>query len=159
CSDHDHRRAKLDALIQVDDMLVDHAEAAIRSGAADGPWLVGAVNADIGVDIALVEIEGAGAERILRAAVHAVLVAGIFLRLALDHALGRDPARPFLLVADHRSALELESLLTDGDAVAARLAPALDQVEILVGGVDDDGAGRIARERHDLRLEAFLDLE
>src|ERR1700744_3944099 len=44
-SDHDHARTDLDATVQVDHVLVAHADAAGRDRAADRPGLVGAVDA------------------------------------------------------------------------------------------------------------------
>ena len=75
-----------------------------------------------------------------------------FLRLALLHLLGRNPARPFLLVADRDLALELQAIAADRDAVAAGGRRQLDQIEEVRVGIDDDGAARIAAERHRLRL-------
>jgi hypothetical protein len=56
-SNHDDRRADTYAGVEIDDILIHHADAAGRNGLADGMRLVGAVDAvKRGA-----EIEGAGA--------------------------------------------------------------------------------------------------
>src|SRR4051794_33387777 len=85
-ADH-HGGADRHALIKVLDVLVEHAHAARGDGLADAPRLVGAVNAEQDVAVALIEVEGARAERIVDAALH---VAGQ-LRLEADHGGGRAP--------------------------------------------------------------------
>ena len=89
----------------------------------------GAVDAQMRVLLAVVEIDGAGAERVLATAGHAVLVLAVLLGVALLHVLRRDPARPFLLVADGDRALVLQAVLADRDAVAARADGGFDQIE------------------------------
>src|SRR5258705_397469 len=44
-SDYDHPGADIDAAVEIDHVLVAHADAAGRDVGADGPGLVGAVNA------------------------------------------------------------------------------------------------------------------
>ena len=55
---------------------------------------------------------------------------------------GGRPFRPFGHVADLGNAGEREGFLADGDAVADRLAAVLDQIEVVIVGIDDDGAGQ-----------------
>src|SRR5450830_1645183 len=55
------------ALVEIDDILVDHSDAAGRNTLADGPRFDGAVNAVERVLVALPEVHGAGTERIARA--------------------------------------------------------------------------------------------
>ena len=64
---HIDRRADGDALVEVDHVLVQHAHAAGGDLLADGPGLVGAVDAEQGVGAVLVQVEGAGAERVFEA--------------------------------------------------------------------------------------------
>src|SRR4029453_9780505 len=96
------------------------------------------------VVLAVVEIYGARAERIVGSAVHAVLVLAIVLRLALLHVERSGPGRPFLLVAALDAAFELQPVAADGDRVAPSRRAILDEVEELGAGIDDDRAGRIA---------------
>src|SRR4051794_5419344 len=98
-----------DAAVKVHDVLVHHAEAAIGSAGSDRLRRDGAVDTQMRVLLAVIEIDGACAERVLSAAGHAVLVLGVVLRLALLHVQRRDPARPLLLVADGDRALELQA--------------------------------------------------
>jgi len=67
---HHHDRALLGAAVEIDNILVGQADAARRDRCADIFRLVGAVNAEQGVAVALIEIERAGAERIVRTAGH-----------------------------------------------------------------------------------------
>src|SRR3954470_17906261 len=150
--DHDHLGADLDLLVEVDDVLVAHADAAGRHRLSDRPRLVGAVDA---VE-RRAEIHGAGAQRILRPAGHEVRQ----VRTALQHLRRRRPVRPFLLGRDFLLAGPGEARLADADAVAERGAVVLHQEEEAVRRVDDDGAGRLrAGVGHDLLLEFRIDLE
>ena len=65
---HHHRRVRLDAIVEVDDVLVEHADAARRDRRADIFRLVGAVDAEQRILVTLIEIQGACAERIVGAA-------------------------------------------------------------------------------------------
>ena len=67
-ADDDDLGADAGALVEMLDILVHHADAAGRHVEADRPGLVGAVDAEDRVAAALVEIHGAGAERIVDAA-------------------------------------------------------------------------------------------
>src|SRR5258708_3781811 len=58
------------AVVEVNDVLVDHSNATRGNALADGPGLVRAVNPVKGVLVALPEIQCAGAERVVRAAAH-----------------------------------------------------------------------------------------
>src|SRR4051812_32545934 len=65
-SQHDHPGADIDAAVEVDDVLIAHADAARGYVGADRPGLVGAVDAiERGA-----EIHRARPERILRTAFH-----------------------------------------------------------------------------------------
>src|SRR4051812_13437879 len=68
--EHDDDRADLDPGVEVDDVLIGHADAARGNRRADIFRLVGAVDAEHGVAAALEEIERARAERIVDAAWH-----------------------------------------------------------------------------------------
>ena len=61
------RRADGDALVEVGHILVQHAHAAGGDLLADAPGLIGAVDAEERVAAVLVEVEGAGAERVVEA--------------------------------------------------------------------------------------------
>ena len=67
---HDrHMRADRDAVVEINDVLVEQANAAAGNGLADGFRLGGAVQPEKGVVTVAVEIKGAGAERIVGTAV------------------------------------------------------------------------------------------
>ena len=93
---HDDARADRHAVVEVDHVVVDQAEAAGRDRVADRLRRVGAVDA---VD-RLAEIHGAGAERIAGSAGHEARQIG----LALDHLRRRMPVRPFGLAGDLQQA-------------------------------------------------------
>src|SRR5258707_3850389 len=132
-SDDDDPRADIDAAVQVDHILIAHPDAARRDVGADGPGLVGAVDAIQRGS----QIHRARAERILRTAFHVPRQIGA----ARQHFRRRRPSRPFLLGGTLLDARPAESGAADPDAVAHRLAVFLHQVQKLVGRIDDDGAG------------------
>src|SRR6201987_1252966 len=101
---------------------------------ADGFGRVGPVNAILGA----AEIHGPRAERIAGGAGHLARQ----IRLALDHLWWRGPVLPFRLLGYGRSARPGEAVAADADAVADRLAAREHIVEIGVGRIDDDRAGR-----------------
>src|ERR1035438_260515 len=68
---HYDPRTNRRALVKVDHILVDHADAAGGNARADGPRFDGAVDAIERILDALPEVHGAGTERIARAARHA----------------------------------------------------------------------------------------
>src|SRR6185437_12133940 len=109
--------------------LVNHSEAAVGGAGSDRLGSNRAMDAQMRVLLAVIEVDGARAERVLAAAVHAVLVLAVMLRLALLHVERRDPARPFLLIADSHGALELQAFATDRDGIAPRRRKAFDEVK------------------------------
>src|SRR5262249_31987282 len=140
--------ADLGAAIEVGHVVVGEPDTAGGYIGADGPRLVGAVNAEKRVFVATPEIERAGADRILRAALHAQPAFQLHqvrpdLGLALQHLGGRIPARPLLLGVNGGAPGPDESFGTDADAIANGLAAALDQVEEVARWIDDDRARRL----------------
>src|SRR4051794_25988664 len=104
--------ADLHTVVEVDHVLVEHADAARRHRLADRLRLVRAVDAvEAGA-----EIQGARAERVFRAASHVARQVGT----ALQHLGRRNPIRPFLLAADRLLAGPREALAADADAVLER---------------------------------------
>src|SRR4029078_705740 len=71
------------------------------------------------------------------------------------HFRRRRPVRPFRFARDVDQSLPLESVAADADAVAQRAAIALDQIEMALGGGDDDGAGRFVGAIEYRRLPEF----
>ena len=132
---HRHDGADLHPGGQIDDVPVEHAEAARRGGAADRVGIVGAVNAIEGV----AEIERHGAERVLDAAGHLLRQAPV----AIAHLLGRMPVRPLGLAADRLRAGPGEALAAHGDRVVQRFGRGLDQEQLATLAVDDDAADGI----------------
>src|SRR5690606_3788489 len=140
-------------------MRIDHAEAAVRGTGPDRMRLVGAVDPQMRILLALIKIDSAGTERIVGSAGHAVLVLPVTLRLACLHLLGRDPARPLLLVAHRCGALELQTLPSDSDCISTRRGRRLYEIKPALTGIDDNGAPFIAAELDHLRFEFGLHLE
>ena len=66
----DHDGTDLDAIIEVDRVLVGHADASGRDGLADIFRLVGAVDAVQGILATGIEIKGTRTHRIMRSAPH-----------------------------------------------------------------------------------------
>src|SRR5438445_316069 len=93
---HLDRGSNIDPFIEIDHVLVAHADAARRHRTADCPWLVGAVDAVFGG----ADIERAGAERVLHAAGQIGRQIAALGGLALDHFRRWAPVRPLALVGD-----------------------------------------------------------
>src|SRR5260221_11917862 len=89
---HDHGGANGDAVVEIGDVFVGHAEAAGRYRLADRLRLVRAVNAIK----RRAQIHGAGAERVGEAACHMARQIGP----PRQHLRGWGPARPFLFRGD-----------------------------------------------------------
>src|SRR6201988_5279375 len=104
-SDHDDLGADIDPTVEVDHVFVAHPDATGRDRGADGPWLVGAVNA---IE-RRAEIHRARAEWIFRPAFHVTRQ----IRPSLEHFRWRCPGRPFLLGGNRFYARLLESGLAD----------------------------------------------
>src|SRR5215207_2182166 len=118
----EHRRPDRHAVIEVNHVLVQHADAAGGGGLPDLPGLVGAVDAEEDIAAALVDVESARAERIIDPG------RGV-ARQARDkshHVRGGAPARPNALAADIGRARPREALAADADAVPDGAAVALD---------------------------------
>src|SRR5690606_10250146 len=80
-----HPATGLDPLVEVHHVVIEHAHAAARHRFADRPRLVRAVNAEQRVVAVLVEIDRAGAERIVDTAGHAAGIFQVLARIAADH--------------------------------------------------------------------------
>ena len=87
------------------------------------------------------QVHRAGAERIARSAGHETRQ----IRLALDHFRRGMPVGPLGLAADLQQALPSETVAADTDAVTHRVRRVLDQIEMMLLGIDDDGARRLLR--------------
>src|ERR1700689_4881849 len=98
----------------------------------DGAGSIGAVNAIDGT----AEIHRASTERVAGTARHIARQIG----LARDHLRRRYPIGPFRLPGDRLHARPGKAVAADADAVAHRLSVTQYQIEIRVGGVDNDGA-------------------
>src|SRR6476660_6541468 len=116
-SEHDDFRAERHARIEIDDVLVHHADAARRNSLADTVGLGGAVDAITCVLSVLEQIERAGAERIARAAFHALRPFGVSFGVARDHRRRRRPVRPLLFFLHRTGAGTGEPFAADADAV------------------------------------------
>src|SRR3954471_8422914 len=107
----EHRRSGRHAVVEVEDVLIEHADAAARDLLADAPGLVRAVDAEEDVAVALVEVEGTGAERVVEAGLAEARQVG----LQLHHGGGRAPVRPDAFAAHIGDAAPGEALTPDAD--------------------------------------------
>src|SRR5688572_11352698 len=116
---------------------------------ADRPGLRRAVQAiERGADV-----EGAGAQRVLRAALHV----GREVRNALAHLGRRSPIGPFGLAGDLVRTRPGEAVTADADAVLQRLALREHQIEPAFGGLDDNRAHlELGFVRNDLALDLLV---
>jgi hypothetical protein len=94
------------------------------------------VDAEQDVAIALIEIQGPGAERVVEPG----LAVARQIRLELHHRGGRAPVRPDAFAPDIGHPLPGEALPADPDGVAHRRAVALDEVEEALVDIDHDRA-------------------
>src|ERR1700730_7485618 len=99
-----------DAVVEIDDVAIDQAEASGRNRASDGLRLIGAVNT---ID-RRTKIKRARAHGIAGSARHEAGQIG----LALDHFRRRSPVWPFLLACDAQQALPLKAVAANADTVA-----------------------------------------
>ena len=135
---HHHDGAQLHPVIEVDDVLIGHPDAAGGDRCADIFRLVGAVNPEQRVLAARIQIHRARAHRIIRSRRHEGRHAE-----PLDFARGRMPGRPLGHAADLGDAGPRHGFLADGDAVADRLAVVQHVIEIVVVGIDHDRTGQL----------------
>src|SRR5262249_34725351 len=132
---HDHLRADLHPGVQIDDILVAHADAAGRDLRTDGPRLVGTMDAIK----RRAEVQRTRSERIVRTALHVPRQ----IRPAPQHFLRRRPIRPLAFVRDVVNACPGEARAPHADAVTYGASTALHEVEQSLAGIDDDGARRL----------------
>ena len=145
-ADHHYRRADVNAAVEVDRVHVAHADTARGDVPPDFRRLVGAVDADERVTIVLEEIKGASAERIVPPAFEGpVLLIDLELRPALHDRRRRHPGRPFLHRPNLGAACPAHIFGAACDPVLDRLAMGQNVIEIVVGGIDDDGARLLGR--------------
>ena len=137
-------------MVEVDDVLVQHPNAAGGNVPADSPWLVCAMDPVESVFVTLPKIQSTGAQWIGRTPGHtksALQYAHLAheLGLPLHHFFGRVPIRPFLLIADRRGAGPTEAFPTYPDAIANRASASLYGIKETILYIDDDGARRVSR--------------
>ncbi len=116
------------------------------------------MNADVGVLVALKQVQSARTKWVAWTTIHTVLEATIVSRITLDHFLGWNPARPLPLRVDCSSALEFQSLLADSDAITASSRRRFNKVKETLLRVDHDSARLIAGKSHFLRPELRIDV-
>ena len=123
--------ADIDSAIEVDDIIIDHADTSARDVRANCLWRVGAMNS---ID-RIAEINGARAQRIADAAGYESRQ----IRLALDHLRGRYPVRPFRFAAYGLHAGPGKPVPTNADAIADGFAATEHVIKPRVGRIDNDG--------------------
>ena len=137
-------------MVEVDDVLVQHPNAARGNVPADSPRLVCAMDPVKSVFVTLPKIQSTGTQRIGRAAGH-TKSALQYAHLAhefgfpLNHFFGWVPVRPFLLIADCGDAGPTKTLPTYANAVANRASVSLYRIKKTILHIDDDGAQRFSR--------------
>src|SRR5258705_7406274 len=132
---HDHGGANGDAVVEIGDVFVGHAEASGRHRLADRVRLVGAVNAIK----RRAQIHGPRPERVVDAARHMARQGGP----PRQQLRRRGPARPFLFRRDAVDAGPAKAVAADTDPVAKRLSLMQDEVKPPLGGVSENGAGLV----------------
>src|SRR5450830_2200050 len=140
---HDHRRADIDHPIELNDIAIEHADAAVGHETAHRFRLVGAVD---GV-FAAAQHQRRLAHRILRGA--AGNDVGQIRLVALDLS-GWRPGRLYVLAGDGGGAGPGLAGFADSDRIAYRVPLLVNEIEPALGGFYDDGAGRVAVEGDDL---------
>src|SRR3954470_19750851 len=134
-SDHHHFGADPNSIVEVDHVLVHHADAARGDRLADGVGFVGAVDAiKRGT-----EVHGARAERVGGSTRHEARQVGT----ALQHLRGRTPIRTLALNGNLFETGPLEAGSPYADPIAQGGPATLDQVKELARRIDHDGAGRM----------------
>ena len=121
--------------IQIDHVLIGHADAAGRDRCADIFRLVGAVNSEQRVLAAGIEVKRPGTHRIIGTGRHEFRYAE-----PRDFPRGRMPGRPFGFAANLGDTGPCHGFFADGDAVSDRLAAVEHVVEIVIVGIDYDRA-------------------
>lgn len=137
-------------MVEVDDVLVQHPNAAGGNVPADSPWLVCAMDPVESVFVTLPKIQSTSAQWIGRTPGHtksALQCAHLAheLGLPLHHFFGWVPVRPFLLIADCGDAGPTKALPTYADAIANRASVSLYRIKKTILYIDDDGAQRFSR--------------
>src|SRR5262245_15527415 len=133
--------------IEIDNVLVQHADASARNLLADRGWSVRSMNA---VDRAA-DVHRARAQRISRTARHETRQ----IWLALKHLRRRDPVWPLGLALNGFHARPGKTLAADTDPVTDGLASSEHEIEIRIRRIDNDGAGGFTRRiADDLTVQA-----
>ena len=156
---HHDRRATRHPAVQVDDVMVEQADAAARHRLANGRGLICAMDAIIRFLPVTVNVERPRAKGIVDPARKARFHWSVALRLHGDHVRGRRPAWPDCCSPNHASALELEADLADAATVADSLLAVEHEVKMATRRIDNDGSrllGAIIID--DLTQEAWIDL-
>src|SRR6185503_3302298 len=120
CRKHFYLGSDRNPVVEMDDILVDHSDAAGRHAGANRLRLDCSMDAVERVDFPLPQIEPAGADRIAWPARHALAALQVHeLRLDIgpprDHFGRRIPVRPLLLAVDGGRTIPLEALLADAN--------------------------------------------
>src|SRR5215213_1275736 len=132
-------RAKRAALIEVDDVFGEHADAAGRHIRANGPRLQRAVQAIPQILPAAIEIHGARTERVVRTGIHILRQ----IRLALTHFRRRDPARPQRLAVDAGTAKPTETVAAHTNPITKGGLILENHIKKMMIGIDHHGALRL----------------
>src|SRR6185312_17066878 len=139
----DDRRADTDHAVQLADVGVVHAEAAMRDEPPDRLRAIGAVD---GVS-AVVERQRKLTHRIVR---RAAGDDGGQTRIFLADVGGRRPGRSYIFTGDSRGAGPGLAGLADADREAQRVAAVEHKVELSLRGLHNDRPRRKAGQRHDV---------
>src|SRR5262249_50213440 len=136
---HYDDRAYFDAVVEVNHVLIRHADAAGGDGRTDILRLIGAVDSIQSILIAGIKVQRTSAHRISWTARKEVRNCFEGSKPPLFPGCGR-PGGPFRLAADLGHARPGERFFANDNAVADRLAVPEDIVEIARIGIDEDRA-------------------
>src|SRR5215217_6507778 len=134
------------ALVKIDGIFVEHADAAAGRILADAARLQGAVETIAGIDAVAQQVHGTGTERVLRRTARHEF--GQF-RMALAHLRWWRPARPERFLVDRGATKPFEALAADADAITDGCLVLHDHVEKMVPRIDNNRADRLAAEIFD----------
>src|SRR5215213_9329734 len=132
-------RAERTALIEVDDVFGEHADAAGGHIRANGPRFQRAVQAITQILPAAIEIHGTRTERIVGTGIHELRQIG----LALTHFRRRDPARPQRLAVDAGTAEPTETVAAHTDPITKGGLILENHIKKMMIGIDHHGALRL----------------
>jgi hypothetical protein len=117
---------------------------------ANGGIIDRAMDAEIGIAAAAIEIHRPRAEGVIQAARQTGGIFAVKIGAGADHVGGRLPGRPFRLATNHAGAGKAQALAAHSDGIAHGAIALLDKIELAREGIDDNRARSLIAEILDL---------